>query len=137
MSNTIENTKIFKILEFAALKERFSGQEIQDATGLKWEEIRELGVRYGMGREPTPGIFRSWQSPLSLTFKSEKANDELSAHYEITYSALMDYLDYIELKEAREGARKATWIAIASILISAFLASCSVVVGILGLFWKA
>jgi uncharacterized protein with NAD-binding domain and iron-sulfur cluster len=115
MSNTIENTKIFKILEFAALKERFSGQEIQDATGLKWEEIRELGVRYGMGREPTPGIFRSWQSPLSL----------------------MDYLDYIELKEAREGARKATWIAIASILISAFLASCSVVVGILGLFWKA
>ncbi len=132
----IEDTKIFKVLKFAAEHEVFAGEELCEGTGFKWGELRDYGARMWtatMGTQPfgvfqRDGIFEG-EGGTALSGSSPDP-DEREHRYRISYPAMMHWLDYVELKEARRSSRIAQWFSTVSIGIAIIAVGMSVWLGI-------
>lgn len=136
----MEDTKIFKILRFAADQQVFSGKELMDGTGFSWLELRSYAsVAWPGVSLEREGIFELEGGRLLIGAD----RDEESRSYQITYTAMMHWLDYIELKEARaaslsaqRSATKSINIAVAAIVISSVLALAQIVSSLL-IAWRS
>ncbi len=107
----ISQHPIMRGLKFACENESFKPQEFWEVTGL---------IDDYYGRETLMNIVES----NCIIGKGD--NDTLTVNYE----AFINYLEYIELKEARTSSKRAMRIAIAAIMISILIGIISIVVSL-------
>jgi hypothetical protein len=100
--------KYIQALEYAFKNESFTEPEATEALKLNAGEF---------GRYIRSGIAEPALGPVPL---------HADQKWVMTSAALMNYLEYIELKEARESSAQAKYISIWAIGISAFLAISSI-----------
>jgi len=121
MSNLKDST-IFKIMAFAADKhmkeETFTGKQLCEHLKKSWAiEVRKYATMTWRGDIIREGIFEHSGDTLSA-FDVDEWNEQKFG-YQITYQAMTDYMEWVELQEARTSSKKAMWFAIVSIFIAA------------------
>jgi hypothetical protein len=92
----MEETKIFKILRFAAEREFFTVKEICDGTGLPWDEVRNYASILWPGGVTREGIFE--KSGGSYVLGSFEAGEQ-EYKYQITHAAMMRLCEWQLAKE--------------------------------------
>lgn len=88
------------------------------------EACEHLGIK--------PPDFDRYIMPIAQLIKTTIRGPE-EPDWEMTYEAWLNYLEYIELKEARESSKLAYWMALIAILISTGMALIQIVIAVLTL----
>ncbi len=113
----MEESKLLRVLRHAAELEYFTGTDLSAATGLSWAELWNYGDRIwseiGVRKE---GIFEL-ESGGSIS-GSSRSNARQEDRYRITYPAMMHWLEYVDLSEARASSLSAQKNAVTSIRIA-------------------
>ena len=112
MATGATDHKLLKALKYASENSEYTQDQISQAAGFTAEEFR----RYG--------------TAISDVVPGQGDPAEGQRRYQISAEAFMNYLEYIELEEARQSSKTATLIAIGAILISALLAIASIAIAL-------
>lgn len=117
MSAETEN-KFIRILRFAYKHQTFTKAEIMKEFGLHEEEFSRYRGAPGRSVDDR-GIYRQ-------IAEQDHGGPESAKKFEITYTACMNYLEYVELEHSLKSSKQAKWIAIFAIIISSVLALGSI-----------
>ena len=130
----MEKSKLFRVLQGAAELEYFTGAELSQETRLSWGELKAYAeyvwVADHMQKE---GIFEYEFGGSLAGNRPGDAREE--QRYRITYPAMMHWLEYQELKEARASSLSAQKNAVTSIRIAIGAIAVSSVFAAIQLFF--
>lgn len=118
-------------MKFAAEREMegktFTGRELMKHLGGKgWSEVKGYSVRTWGPGQILDGVFEGSGGEALLGTGDD--GSEADIDYRIMYPAMMHYLEWIELQEARRSSRRAMKFAIVSIGIAALAFFLNVIV---------
>ena len=113
MTTRATDHKQLRALKYAFVNDEYTQDEISQAAGLTVAEFR----RYG--------------TAISVAVAGQGDVAEGQRKYQISPGAFMNYLEYVELEEARQSSKTAKRLAIGAILISAVLAIASIAIALI------
>jgi hypothetical protein len=80
--------------------------------------------RYLLNNEPNNVL------PNHILGRMVQANDHLQHQYKLLPTAIFQYVDYLEIKEARKNSKQAFWLSILAIILSVVVGGIQIFISI-------